>query len=61
MQDAFESWQLIYPAVGLVIFFIVFLGVSFWATRMKRPSLDHLENLPLEKESPRPSSHVRPQ
>lgn len=60
MQDAFESWQMIYPAIGLVIFGVVFLWVSFRATRMKRPSLDHLQNLPLEKESPRPASHVRP-
>lgn len=52
---ALEPWQLLLPAIGLGIFAAVFFGVVIWVCRMKRPAVDHLENLPLElDEKPSP-------
>lgn len=55
----FESWQLVFPAVGIVLFMGVFLWVVFRVSRMKRPAVDHMLQLPMEQESSRPASHVR--
>lgn len=60
-QIVFESWQMLFPAIGFVVFAAVFFWVVLRVIRLKRPSLEHLENLPLEKESSRPASHARPQ
>jgi hypothetical protein len=54
-----ESWQLIFPSIGIVLFMAVFVWVVIRATRMKRPSLDRMLHLPMEQESSRPASHVR--
>lgn len=56
---AFESWQLVFPAVGIVLFMAVFLWVVFRVARMKRPVVDHMLQLPMEQETSRPASHVR--
>lgn len=56
---AFESWQLMFPALGIVLFMAVFLWAVVRAWRMKRPSLDRMLHLPMEQESSRPASHVR--
>lgn len=58
---ALESWQLAFPAIGIVLFMAVFLWAVFRAARMKRPSLDRMLHLPMEQESSRPASHVRPE
>lgn len=50
---AFDAWQLLFPAIGIAIFAAIFLGAVFRVCRMKTPRLRHLENLPLEAESPR--------
>jgi len=54
-----ESWQLVFPSIGIVLFMAVFAWVVFRAVRMKRPALDRMLHLPMEKESSRPASHVR--
>ena len=51
---ALESWQLLLPAIGLAIFAAVFFGVVIRVWRMKPPAVGHLENLPLEADSPSP-------
>ena len=58
---ALESWQLAFPAIGIVLFMGVFLWAVFRVARMKRPTIDHMLHLPMEKESSRPASHVRPE
>lgn len=55
----FESWQLAFPAVGIVLFMSVFLWAVVRVARMKRPSVDRMLHLPMESESSRPASHVR--
>lgn len=56
-----ESWQLVFPVIGIAIFFGVFIWAVVRAIRTKRPALDHMLQLPLETESSRPASHVRPE
>jgi hypothetical protein len=56
---AFDSWQMTFPAIGFVIFVIVFGFVVMRVWRMTKGSVQHLEQLPLEQESPRSASHVR--
>ncbi len=58
---ALESWQLAFPAIGIVLFMAVFAWAVFRAVRMKRPALDRMLQLPMEQESSRPASHVRPE
>ena len=55
----FESWQMLFPAVGFCLFVGIFLWVVVRAWRMKKTSLHHLEQLPLEGESHVSVSHVR--
>jgi hypothetical protein len=55
----FESWQLLFPAIGIMIFIGVFVGAAVRAWRMRPPRIRHLENLPLEEESSRPVTHGR--
>jgi len=54
-----EAWQLVFPAIGIVLFMAVFLWAVVRAARMKRPALDRMLHLPMEQESSRPASHVR--
>jgi len=56
----FEDWQLLFPAIGIAIFAVIFLGVVVRVWRTKTPRVHHLENLPLEEESSRRVHHVRP-
>lgn len=55
----FDSWQMMFPAFGFVIFFMVFCFVVARVWRTRKDSLTHLEKLPFEEESPRSASHVR--
>jgi len=55
----FDPWQLLFPAIGFCLFAAVFICVVIRAGQMRRPSVDHLQNLPLEEESSRAASHVR--
>ena len=47
---AFESWQLLFPVIGIGIFAAVFFGIVFRVWRMKPPAVGHMEALPLEGE-----------
>ncbi len=38
----------IWPVIGLVIFFVFFVGVLIWAFRLKKEEVDHMANIPLE-------------
>jgi hypothetical protein len=49
---ALESWQLLFPAIGIGIFAAVFFAVVIRVWRMRRPAVDHLESLPLADELP---------
>jgi cbb3-type cytochrome oxidase subunit 3 len=40
------------PLVGLVLFFLVFCGMTWWAFRLRRSYVDHMGHLPLEKDAP---------
>lgn len=55
----FESWQMMFPVIGFLLFSATFVGVTIYVLRMKHPKVEHLENLPLEDESPRRARHVR--
>jgi hypothetical protein len=48
---ALESWQLLFPAIGIGIFAAVFFAVVIRVWRMRSPAVDHLGHLPLEEES----------
>lgn len=56
---ALESWQIAFPAIGIVIFMAVFLWAVVRVLRMKRPTIDRMLQLPMEQESSRPATHVR--
>ncbi len=53
----FEAWQLLLPAIGFAIFFIVFALVVWRVLRMRPPAIARLEHLPLESESSSPDLH----
>ena len=38
----------IWPVIGLVIFFVFFVGVLIWAFRLKKEEVDHMANIPSE-------------
>lgn len=42
----------IYPIVSLILFLLVFGGMTLWALRLRRPYVNHMGNLPLEDETP---------
>ncbi|RME68432.1 MAG: hypothetical protein D6781_11015 [Verrucomicrobia bacterium] len=54
---AFEAWQMVFPPIGFIVFFTLFIWLFVRAVRMKQSSLNHLENLPLEEEITRPVTH----
>lgn len=48
----------IYPKVGLVVFFVVFVAVAVRALRTPRADAQHWANLPLEdSNTPNPDTH----
>jgi len=40
------------PILALILFFLVFTGMSYWAMRLRRPYIDHMGNLPLDDNQP---------
>lgn len=40
----------IFPAIGLIFFFLVFLGFLYWAFRLDKKYIQEMENLPLERD-----------
>lgn len=43
-----------YGVVSICLFFVVFVGVLWWAFRLKRTHLDSMAHLPLEQDSEEP-------
>jgi len=39
------------PVFALVLFFLVFGGMTYWAMRLRRPYIDHMGQLPLDDDS----------
>ena len=40
----------IYPIISLLIFFIFFVGLTYWVVTMKKSDIKEISNLPLDKE-----------
>ena len=40
----------IYPIISLLIFFIFFVGLTYWVITMKKSDIKEISNLPLDKE-----------
>ncbi len=38
------------PSLALILFLAVFAGMTLWALRLRRPYVEHMGNLPLEKD-----------
>ena len=55
---AFEGWQIVFPAIGFAVFVLIFILAVIRAVRMKRKSVEHLQQLPLDDESTRPDDNV---
>ncbi len=58
---ALESWQLAFPAIGIAIFAGIFIWAVIRTLRTKPPTLERMLHLPMEQETSRPASHVRPE
>ncbi len=43
----------VYGVISIAIFFLFFIGILLWVLRLKRPYLNSMATLPLEKESRR--------
>lgn len=40
----------IYPIISLLIFFVFFVGLTWWVLTMKKSDIKEISNLPLDKE-----------
>lgn len=47
-----EEWQRILSAIGILLFFFVFVSIVIRTWRMPRKKLQHLESLPLNDDPP---------
>ena len=49
-KDIFESMYSIniFGLISMIFFFLVFLGVIYWAIRADKKYLEKMENMPLE-------------
>lgn len=52
-----EEWQRILSAIGILLFFIVFVSIVIRTFRMSRQKVQHLASLPLNDA---PDSHEPP-
>ena len=43
------------PAVALILFVAVFVGMTIWALRLRPGHVNHMSHLPLEDDQPRNS------
>ncbi len=39
----------IYPIISLIIFFIFFIGLFVWVSKLDKTSIDEISNIPLDK------------
>jgi len=44
-----------YGVLSVILFFLVFLGVLFWAFGLRKPYLDAMSRLPLDAETDSPT------
>jgi hypothetical protein len=51
----------VYGVLSICIFFAFFVGVLFWAARLKKPHLDSMSTLPLEDSTPQTQPEARRQ
>ncbi len=42
-----EEWQRVLSAIGILLFFFVFVSIVIRTYRMSKKSIQHLESLPL--------------
>ncbi len=42
----------LYGLISLLTFFAVFIAMTIWAMRLKKPYTDSMKNLPLDSDSP---------
>ena len=40
----------VYPIISLLIFFIFFVGLTYWVVTMKKSDIKEISNIPLDKE-----------
>jgi hypothetical protein len=52
-----EDWQRILSAIGILLFFCVFVSIVIRTWRMPRQKVQHLASLPLDENPP---SHEEP-
>ncbi len=45
-----EDWMNVFPKIGFVVLFAVFLLVLLRVVAMKKKRIDHMSSLPLEQE-----------
>ncbi len=45
--ESFNSFQI----TAMVLFFLFFLGVLFWTIRLRKPFIEHMENLPVDDDT----------
>ena len=41
----------IYPIIGLVIFFVIFIGIVIWALKADKKYIKKMENIPLDNDN----------
>jgi len=39
----------IYPIISLIIFFIFFVGLFYWVSKLDKKSIEEISNIPLDK------------
>jgi cbb3-type cytochrome oxidase subunit 3 len=42
----------IYPIIGLILFFLIFIGIVIWALKADKKYIKKMENIPLDNEEP---------
>lgn len=60
----FDNWVSIFPLISIVVTGVVYATITWRACRMKKPQIEHLENLPLagdEPAAPAASASPRPE
>jgi len=55
----YEEWQMLFPVVGFVFFFLVFLVVVYRVVRMKKNTVSQMEQMPLEEDSHKVNIHAK--
>jgi hypothetical protein len=43
----FDNWVAIFPLISMIVTVVVYATITWYACRMKKPQITHLETLPL--------------